>query len=97
MIADRQGAAGTPLGHSRVRSWRHRFCPRRARRLAGWEDSAVPPGKVGAYLRDLRTLFDKFGYNPALYGHFGQGCIHCRVDFDLMSTAGIQKYRSVHG
>ena len=42
----------------------------------GWEDSAVPPDKVGAYLRDLRKLFDKYGYNCALYGHFGQGCVH---------------------
>ena len=44
----------------------------------GWEDSAVPPEKVGAYLRDLRKLLDKYGYRPSLYGHFGQGCVHCR-------------------
>jgi FAD/FMN-containing dehydrogenase/Fe-S oxidoreductase len=60
----------------------------------GWEDSAVPPAKVGPYLRDLRALFDKYDYHPSLYGHFGQGCIHCRVQFDLYTTAGIQKYRA---
>jgi Fe-S oxidoreductase len=59
----------------------------------GWEDSAVAPEKVGAYLRDLRKLFDKFGYEPSLYGHFGQGCIHCRVGFDLVRAEGIKKFR----
>lgn len=59
----------------------------------GWEDSAVPPKKVGKYLRDLRKLFAKYGYNPSLYGHFGQGCIHCRVDFDLITQSGIDKFK----
>ncbi len=59
----------------------------------GWEDSAVPPERVGNYLRDLRKLLDKFGYSCSLYGHFGQGCIHTRIDFDLVTPAGIQKYR----
>ena len=60
----------------------------------GWEDSAVPPSKVGPYLRDLRALFHKFGYNCALYGHFGQGCIHTRIDFDLKTAAGVEHYRN---
>ncbi len=60
----------------------------------GWEDSAVPPEKVGAYLRDLRKLFDKYGYDCSLYGHFGQGCIHVRIDFDLYTADGIKKYMS---
>jgi Fe-S oxidoreductase len=60
----------------------------------GWEDSAVPPDKVGGYLRDLRALFDKYDYHPSLYGHFGQGCIHCRVQFDLYTADGVKKYRS---
>jgi hypothetical protein len=42
----------------------------------------------------LRALYDKYEYNPALYGHFGQGCVHCRVDFDLTSQDGIRKWRS---
>ncbi len=60
----------------------------------GWEDSAVPPERVGGYLRDLRRLLDAFGYGCALYGHFGQGCIHTRIDFDLQSAAGIDHYKS---
>ncbi len=60
----------------------------------GWEDSAVPPDKVGPYLRDLRRLYDKFGYNAALYGHFGQGCIHTRINFDLRTAEGIKRFRT---
>ncbi len=60
----------------------------------GWEDSAVPPDRLGDYLRDLRKLFDKHGYHPSVYGHFGQGCIHCRVEFDLRTAAGLDNYRS---
>lgn len=70
------------------------FVPGEKDAWPGWEDSAVAPEKVGHYLRDLRELFNKYDYSPALYGHFGQGCIHCRVDFDLTSKPGIGKYRS---
>ncbi len=58
----------------------------------GWEDSAVAPEKVGAYLRDLCKLYDKYGYEGALYGHFGQGCIHTRITFDFLTAQGIKKY-----
>lgn len=61
----------------------------------GWEDSAVEPDKVGDYLKDLRALFNKYGYNPSLYGHFGQGCIHCRVQFDLFTKEGIEQYEKL--
>ncbi len=61
---------------------------------AGWEDSAVAPEKVAAYLRDLRKLYDKYGYDGALYGHFGQGCIHSRISFDLITQGGVTNYRS---
>ncbi len=60
----------------------------------GWEDSAVPPEKVGGYLRDLRALFDRYGYDSVLYGHYGQGCIHCRITFDLVTAAGIKHWRA---
>ncbi|WP_431210315.1 FAD-binding and (Fe-S)-binding domain-containing protein [Puia sp. P3] len=60
----------------------------------GWEDSAVHPDNVGDYLQDLRKLFDKFGYKASLYGHFGQGCIHCRIDFDLFTKEGLETYRA---
>jgi FAD/FMN-containing dehydrogenase/Fe-S oxidoreductase len=59
----------------------------------GWEDSAVAPEKLGAYLRDLQDLFARYAYECALYGHFGQGCVHVRVPFDLTSAAGIDKFR----
>jgi Fe-S oxidoreductase/FAD/FMN-containing dehydrogenase len=60
----------------------------------GWEDSAVPPQHVGNYLRDFRKLLDRYQYHGALYGHFGQGCIHTRIDFDLLTVAGIRKFRA---
>jgi len=60
----------------------------------GWEDSAVAPEQLGQYLRELRDLDEKYGYNPVIYGHFGHGCIHCRYDFDLTSEAGIRTWRS---
>ena len=59
----------------------------------GWEDSAVPPEKAGDYLRELRKLLDKHGYGCDLYGHFGQGCIHTRIDFDFVNEKGIENYR----
>jgi FAD/FMN-containing dehydrogenase/Fe-S oxidoreductase len=60
----------------------------------GWEDSAVPPDRVGSYLRDLKKLYNFHGYSGALYGHFGQGCIHTRITFDLLTAEGIRNYRS---
>ncbi len=70
------------------------FVPGEPDTWPGWEDSAVAPEKLGGYLRELRALYNKYEYNPALYGHFGQGCVHCRVDFDLTSENGIKKWRS---
>jgi FAD/FMN-containing dehydrogenase/Fe-S oxidoreductase len=58
----------------------------------GWDDSAVAPEKLGAYLRDLRRLLDEYQYRTAFYGHFGHGCIHMRVSFDLFTEDGIRKY-----
>ncbi|MGE5649710.1 MAG: FAD-binding and (Fe-S)-binding domain-containing protein [Bacillota bacterium] len=59
----------------------------------GWEDSAVPPENLGQYLRKLRALFEKYGYGCDLYGHFGQGCVHTRIDFDLETADGIRTFR----
>src|SRR4029079_4508211 len=58
----------------------------------GWDDAAVAPEKLGAYLRDLRTLLDEYQYQTGFYGHFGHGCIHMRVNFDLETENGIRKY-----
>ncbi|HVW24432.1 MAG TPA: FAD-binding and (Fe-S)-binding domain-containing protein [Polyangiaceae bacterium] len=60
----------------------------------GWEDSSVAPARLADYLRDLRELFSRYGYHPSLYGHFGQGLVHCRVAFDLVSSAGIENYKA---
>src|SRR6266536_525805 len=60
----------------------------------GWEDSAVLPDRLGDYLRDLSKLYDEFGYSgSALYGHFGQGCVHTRIPFDLVTADGIGTFR----
>ena len=59
----------------------------------GWEDAAVAPEKLGGYLRDLRKMFADFGYKGSLYGHFGHGCVHTRINFDLESKDGIAKFR----
>ena len=60
----------------------------------GWEDAAVAPEKVGPYLRDLKALYGKYDYEGALYGHFGQGCIHSRINFNLTTAEGVRAYRS---
>jgi FAD/FMN-containing dehydrogenase/Fe-S oxidoreductase len=60
----------------------------------GWEDSAVAPERVGEYLRALRALLTAHGYECDLYGHFGQGCVHTRIDFDLQTADGVRRYRA---
>ncbi len=60
----------------------------------GWEDAAVAPEQLGRYLRGIRDLWAEFGYSGAWYGHFGQGCVHTRNDFDLSSVGGLRAYRS---
>ncbi|WP_079131978.1 FAD-binding and (Fe-S)-binding domain-containing protein [Streptomyces nanshensis] len=59
----------------------------------GWEDCAVPPARLGAYLRDFRALLRQHGLRGLPYGHFGDGCIHVRIDFDLMDEGGIRRFR----
>ena len=61
----------------------------------GWEDAAVPPNRLGDYLRDFRKLLERYDYRGAsLYGHFGQGCVHTRIPFELRTAEGIAHYRS---
>jgi len=61
----------------------------------GWEDAAVPPARLGDYLRDFRDLLDRYGYQGAsLYGHFGHGCVHTRIPFELRTDDGIARVRS---
>ena len=68
--------------------------PNGNRAWAGWEDAAVAPAVLGNYLRDFDRLLNTYGYQSALYGHFGDGCIHARLDFDLVSAPGIEKFRA---
>jgi FAD/FMN-containing dehydrogenase/Fe-S oxidoreductase len=71
--------------------------PGRPDTFEGWEDSAVAPQRLGEYLRRLSALYAEFGYasdtGPSLYGHFGQGCVHTRIPFDLYSADGVATYR----
>ncbi|WP_163509755.1 FAD-binding and (Fe-S)-binding domain-containing protein [Fodinicola acaciae] len=70
--------------------------PGRPDTFEGWEDSAVPPDRLGDYLRRLHGLYDEFGYasdtGPSLYGHFGHGCVHTRIPFDLYTADGVAAY-----
>jgi FAD/FMN-containing dehydrogenase/Fe-S oxidoreductase len=69
------------------------FLPGKPDTHEGWEDSAVPPERLGEYLRKLKELTDRYGYESALYGHYGQGCVHARFNFDLESADGIATWR----
>ena len=70
------------------------FPPDNADHWPGWEDSAVPPARVGDYLRDLQQLYARYGLRGALYGHIGQGCVHSRISFDLRTADGLRNYRA---
>lgn len=59
----------------------------------GWEDAAVPPTALGAYLREFEALLAAHHLHGLPYGHFGEGCVHVRIDFDLGSTRGVADYR----
>jgi FAD/FMN-containing dehydrogenase/Fe-S oxidoreductase len=60
--------------------------------LAGWEDAAVPPDRLGDYIRDYCALVSKHGYHTVLFGHFGQGCMHNRLDLDLETVGGVENF-----
>jgi FAD/FMN-containing dehydrogenase/Fe-S oxidoreductase len=59
----------------------------------GWEDAAVPPSRLGAYLRDFKALLGRYSLRGPVYGHFGEGCVHVRVDFDLLTGPGQLSFR----
>ncbi|WP_246161970.1 FAD-binding and (Fe-S)-binding domain-containing protein [Aeromicrobium ginsengisoli] len=62
--------------------------------LSGWEDAAVPPDKLGTYLREFESLLRDRGLDGVPYGHFGDGCIHIRIDFPLDAPGGKEVFRS---
>lgn len=59
----------------------------------GWEDSAVPPERLGDYLRAFDACLERHGLEGLPYGHFGDGCVHCRIDFPLDEPDGARRYR----
>ncbi len=61
--------------------------------VVGWEDAAVDPMRLGDYLREFQALIGRFGYRTSLYGHFGDGCIHARIDFALRTRDGVAHWR----
>ena len=70
------------------------FVPGETDHWEGWEDAAVAPEQLGSYLRGFRDLLSRYNYGTALYGHFGDGCVHCRIDFDLFAADGVRKWRA---
>jgi len=106
LIAVASKLPGSPVGRlcspeEAARIWRVResalgatvFVPGEPHGWEGWEDAAVAPERLGSYLRQLFALMAEFGYRSPMYGHFGQGCVHTRINFDLESEAGIRKFR----
>lgn len=70
------------------------FIPGKPPAWPGWEDAAVPPERLGDYARAFQKLLQRYGYEAALYGHFGQGLIHTRIPFELETHQGLEAYRS---
>ena len=69
------------------------FVPGEPDRHEGWEDAAVPPEKLGDYLRAITALMAEYGFRSPLYGHYGQGCVHTRINFDFRTVEGRMKFR----
>ncbi|MCW2782816.1 MAG: oxidoreductase [Marmoricola sp.] len=106
--AEAMVAAAGALGHRHVTShaeqevlWRIReegagLASRALDRpaLSGWEDSAVPPDRLGTYLRELESLMAEHDVHGVPFGHFGDGCVHVRIDFPLGEQGGHQVFRS---
>jgi FAD/FMN-containing dehydrogenase/Fe-S oxidoreductase len=59
-----------------------------------WEDAAVPPDRLGDYLRDFAKLNERFGYTATIFGHFGDGCVHARMTFGLKTAEGVARFRA---
>ncbi|SEG96859.1 FAD/FMN-containing dehydrogenase [Nonomuraea solani] len=92
---------GDPVREDRM--WRLResglgveaYPPTGRQTYEGWSDAAVPPARLGEYLREYDRLLRRYGYaDSALYGHFGQGCVHGRLPLDLHTDDGIATYRA---
>ena len=106
LARDCQSWPGTPVAHictpaEAASVWYVResalgavvFVPGEPDRWEGWEDAAVPPEKLGGYLRSITALMAEYGYTSPLYGHYGQGCVHMRINFDFRSEQGLRNFR----
>jgi FAD/FMN-containing dehydrogenase/Fe-S oxidoreductase len=90
-----------PAGPEATALWRIRAdgaglagrTPAGAQAWPGWEDAAVPPERLGAYLRDFDALLAEYGFDGLPYGHFGDGCVHLRIDLPLERRAGVATFR----
>lgn len=71
------------------------FVPGQRPKLGGWEDAAVAPEHLGGYLRGLQRLLADHGLTAGVYGHFGDGCVHTKIDFDHATAAGRATFRHV--
>ncbi len=69
------------------------FVPGQPMKWEGWEDAAVDPAQEASYLRAIAALMREFNYESPMYGHFGQGCVHMRFNFDLESEPGVLAFR----
>jgi FAD/FMN-containing dehydrogenase/Fe-S oxidoreductase len=69
------------------------FVPGEPERHEGWDDAGIAPAHLGVYLRRLTALMAEFGYNSPLYGHYGQGCVHMRINFDFRTVEGVRNFR----
>jgi FAD/FMN-containing dehydrogenase/Fe-S oxidoreductase len=69
------------------------FVPGEPEGWEGWEDAGVPPDRLGAYLRKIAALMNEYGYRSPMYGHYGQGCVHMRINFDFHSEKGLRDFR----
>ena len=94
-------AAVMPAGPEAAALWRVREdgaglggrTPGNQQAWPGWEDAAVPPERLGGYLREFRALLDSYSLDGLLYGHFGDGCVHVRIDFPLDHPDGTSLLR----
>ena len=69
------------------------FVPGEPEGFEGWDDAGIPPAHLGAYLRRLTALMGEYGYRSPLYGHYGQGCVHLRINFDFRTVEGLRLFR----
>jgi FAD/FMN-containing dehydrogenases len=96
------GVAGSPITDTQAaaRLWRLRADAAGLAAIsgsrpshAGWEDAAVPVAALGDYLRAFERLLAAHGLHGVPYGHFGEGCVHVRIDFALSNPDGVAGYR----